>query len=293
MNALLRSDLPLDRHAARIFLPASIAFMVFLATLALAGGIGLDNLFAQWRSAIDAAFTVELPQTLGESESAAKSRRARVVDALTARPGIAGVTLMSDAEKARLLAPWLGADVQALDLPLPDIIAVVLKPGAALDLRAVAGELATLSPGAAIDDHGRWRGAIAAIDRTARRAVLGLLVLIGAVAALTVIFVAQAGLAAHRSVIEVLHLIGAHDGYIAGQFQRHALARGLLGGIAGALAAAAVFEAGRRLFPELATAGFALEARQWAGLALLPVAAALLAMVTARYTVLASLRKMM
>src|SRR5262249_49132360 len=159
-------------------------FMVFLATLALAGGIGLDNLFAHWRSTIDAAFTVELPQIEGESASAARSRRARVVDALAARPGIAGASLMSDAEKARLLAPWLGADVQALDLPLPDIVAVVLKPGAALDLRAVAAELTTLSPGAAIDDHGRWRGAIAAIDRTARRAVLGLLILIGAVAAL-------------------------------------------------------------------------------------------------------------
>jgi cell division transport system permease protein len=94
-------------------------------------------------------------------------------------------------------------------------------------------------------------------------------------------------------VIEILHLIGAHDGYIAGQFQRHAFTRGLLGGALGAVAGGLVFEAGRRLLPELAAAGFELEPLQWVGLALLPLAAALLAMVTARYTVLTALAKVM
>jgi cell division transport system permease protein len=290
---MLRSDLPLDRDAARLFLPAIIGFMVFLAALALAGSMGLDNLLARWRSQIDSAFTVELPRIDGETAAAAAARRKAVTDALEALPGVLGATLLGEQEKARLLAPWLGNDVESLDLPLPDLIDVATRPGAAVDTGALAAKLAALSPGASIDDHGRWRGAIAGIDRTARRAALGLVLLIGAAATLTVVFVCRAGLAAHRRVIEILHLIGAHDGYIAGQFQRYALTRGLLGGALGALAGSLVFEAARRLLPALAAAGFGLAPLQWAGLALLPLAGALLAMVTARYTVLAVLAKLM
>ncbi|HEY8013784.1 MAG TPA: cell division protein, partial [Dongiaceae bacterium] len=120
--SLLRSDLPLDRDAAGFFLPAIIGFMVFLAALALAGSMGLDNLLARWRSQIDTAFTIELPPVDGESATAATARRQAVMAALAAEPGVESATPVSEEEKARLLAPWLGADVQALDLPLPDLI---------------------------------------------------------------------------------------------------------------------------------------------------------------------------
>lgn len=293
MSAMLRSDLPLDRDAARVFLPAIIGFMVFLAALALAASMGLDNLLARWRSQIETAFTVELPRIDGESAATAAARTKRALEAIAATPGIASAALLAESDKARLLAPWLGADVESLDLPLPDLIGVTTAPGAAIDIAALGTKLAALSPGASIDDHGRWRGAIAGISRTVRRAALGLLLLIGAVAVLTVIFVSRAGLAAHRRVIEILHLIGAHDGYIASQFQRHAFTRALLGGALGTVAGGLVFESARRLLPELAAAGFGLDPLQWAGLVLLPFAAALLAMVTARYTVLAALAKMM
>ena len=291
--SLLRSDLPLDRDAAGFFLPAIIGFMVFLAALALAGSMGLDNLLDRWRSQIDSAFTLELPPVDGESTAAAAARRQAVMAALGAEAGVESATPVSAEEKARLLAPWLGPDVQALDLPLPDLVGVATRPGVTIDIPALAAKLAALSPGASIDDHGRWRGAIAGISHTAHRAALGLLLLIGAAAALTVVFVARAGLAAHRRVIEILHLIGAHDGYIAGQFQRHAFTRGLLGGVLGALAGALVFAGGQHLLPALADTGFGLAPLQWVELALLPLAAALLAMATARYTVLAALSKMM
>ena len=131
---MLRSDLPLDRDAARVFLPAIIGFMVFLAALALAGSMGLDNLLARWRSQIESAFTVELPRLDGESAAAATARRSAAMSAIAAVPGVESAVELSDQEKARLLAPWLGGDVQALDLPLPDLIGVATKPGAALSL---------------------------------------------------------------------------------------------------------------------------------------------------------------
>ena len=290
---MLRSDLPLDRDSAGLFLPAIIGFMVFLAGLAFAGSMAVDNLLAHWQGAIEAAFTVQLPPVDGESAVAATDRRNLALASLAGVPGIESANLLTDADKARLLAPWLGADAARLDLPLPDLIAVTLAPGKSIDLAALALRLQSVSPGASIDDHGRWRDAMAGVTRAAKLALLVLLLLIGLAASLTVVFVARAGLAAHARIIEILHLIGARDGYIAGQFQRHAMIRGLLGGAFGAAGAAAVFLVAEHWLPGLRADALALRPLQWAGLGLLPLLAALLAMATARYTVLRALRRIL
>jgi cell division transport system permease protein len=290
---MLRSDLPLDRDAAGLFLPAIIGFMVFLGALAFAGSMAVGNLLAHWQGSIETAFTVQLPAVDGEDAASATTRRNGALAAIAGVPGIQSATLLTDADKARLMAPWLGAGAAGLDLPLPDLVAVTTAPGSAIDLAALAGKLQAASPGATIDDHGRWRDAMAGVTRAANLALLGLLLLIGLAAALTVVFTTRAGLAAHRRVIEILHLVGAHDGYIAGQFQRHALIRGLLGGAIGAAAAAGTFLAAERWLPGLGAGELALHPLQWAALGLLPLLAALLAMATARYTVLRSLRRIL
>jgi cell division transport system permease protein len=290
---MLRSDLPLDRDSAGLFLPAIIGFMVFLAALALAGSMAVDNLLTHWRGALEASFTVQLPPVEGESASVASDRRSHAVSILATEPGIRGAILLSDADKARLLEPWLGANTARLDLPLPDLIAVTAQPGSTIDKMTLTTKLQAISPGAAIDDHGRWRDAIAKAAEAANLALLGLLLLIGLAAALTVVFVARAGLAAHRRVIEILHLVGAHDGYIARQFERHAFSRGLAGGILGAVVAAAIIVAAGYWLPGFDSAALALKPLQWLAVALLPLAGALLAMATARYTVLRSLRRIL
>jgi len=289
---MLRHDLPPDRDAG-VFLPAIVGFMVFLAGLALAGRMATENLLARWQSSLESAFTVELPPGSQESRAAAEARQQAVLAVIAATPGVASATLLSDAEKWRLLSPWLGTEAASLDLPLPDLVAVATAPGAAIDLVALTGRIGAASPGASIDDHGRWRGAIAGLARAADLAALGLLLLIGAAAGATVVFVTRAGLSSHRRVIEILHLIGAHDGYIAGQFQRHALVPALLGGVAGSVAAAAAFEAARRWLPGVSPEQLSLTPLQWAAFAMLAPGAMLLAVATVRYTVLSALKRLM
>jgi cell division transport system permease protein len=288
-----RRDLPLDRDSAGLFLPAIIGFMVFLAALALAGSMAVDNLLAHWQGAIEAAITVQLPPVEGESSAAAADRRSHALASLAGVPGVKSAILLSDADKARLLEPWLGADAAHLDLPLPDLIAVTVESRSAVDLASLSTRLQDVSPGATIDDHGRWRMSIGRAAEAANLALLGLLALIGLAAALTVVFVARAGLAAHRRVIEILHLVGAHDGYVARQFQRHAFSRALAGGILGGAIAAGIFLAAGRWLPGLDSSALALHPLQWLAVALLPLAGALLAMATARYTVLRSLKRIL
>ncbi|MDZ7713577.1 MAG: FtsX-like permease family protein [Rhodovibrio sp.] len=119
--------------------------------------------------------------------------------------------------------------------------------------------------------------------------------LVGAAAVVTVVFVTRTGLSIHRNVIELLHLIGAHDAYVARQFQRHALRLGLTGGLIGlALAGATLWALARwvgqeagAIVPEMA-----LSQTQWLSLVAVPLAATLVAMLTARITVLRTLAKL-
>jgi len=125
--------------------------------------------------------------------------------------------------------------------------------------------------------------------------VVVVVVLVGTTAILAVAFVARAGLAMHGQAIELLHLIGAHDAYIARQFQRHALALGLRGGAIGTLLAVATvvpigYLFGRShggLLPSLSWLS-----PEWGMLLLLPLVTALVTMATARITVLGTLSRM-
>jgi cell division transport system permease protein len=103
----------------------------------------------------------------------------------------------------------------------------------------------------------------------------------------------------HREVIELLHLMGARDRYIAGQFQREALRLGFIGGIIG-LALAVVTLLGLAQMAQESALGeqfsfvptLKLAPWQWVALVLLPLCAALIAMLTARFTVLGALARM-
>src|SRR3712207_9188715 len=77
--------------------------------------------------------------------------------------------------------------------------------------------------------------------RTFVLAGLLVLALMIAATALSVVFATRGAMAGNREVVEVLHFIGAHDGFIANEFQRHFLGLGLKGGLVGGLAAALVF----------------------------------------------------
>src|SRR5207302_9015757 len=144
----------------------------------------------------------------------------KVLAQLRAAPGVAGAVPLDDAANAKLLEPWLGQGIRVQDLQLPRLIDVRLDPAAQLDRDALAKSLADLVPGARIDDNQRWLDrlydAALAIELIAALVVL----LVAAAAVMSIVFATRTGLAIHHGTVEVLHLIGARDTYIAGQFQR-------------------------------------------------------------------------
>lgn len=292
-----RLDIPLNRDSSVRFLPWIIALMVYLAGLALAGMLVLNTALQSWDRSLSGTLTVQLPPAeAGKGDGGL----AAAVALLRATRGVLGADALTRAATAKLVEPWLGTAFSPEELALPRLIDLRIDPAAPPDFAALKTRLAAAAPGAVLDDHRLWLDRLAGLVLSIQATALAVVVLIGGAAVLTVVFTTRAGLAVHHAVIEVLHLIGARDGYIARQFERQARGLGLRGGLAGSvLTVATLLTIGRagaatKLFGEQVALLPSLELKlwHWAALAVLPLAAALIAMMTARLTVLRALRRM-
>src|SRR6185312_8151255 len=113
--------------------------------------------------------------------------------------------------------PWLGAAAERLAIPLPAVIAVRLAD-ARTDLAPLAARLEAAAPGTLTESHGVWIRRLSVLARSLQ-ACAGLALLLVALVAAAVIAVAtRAGLVARREAIEIVHGLGATDGYIAARF---------------------------------------------------------------------------
>jgi cell division transport system permease protein len=218
-------------------LVAVIAIMTFLASLTIGTVMLVRAAANEWQADVGREVTIQIRAPAGADAEADVAKAAAIA---RATPGVAEVRPYSREETSRLLEPWLGTGVLLEDLPVPRIIVVRIAAGATPDLAQLRAELQQL-PGASLDDHRGFVARMRAMSGAALAAGMGVLLLVLAATILSVTFATRAAIATNRPVIEVLHLIGARDRFIAGHFQRHFLRLGLQGGLIGGGCAVALF----------------------------------------------------
>lgn len=232
-----RSIVPRDTIAGRA-LVAVIAIMTFLAALTLGAVVLIRATATEWQSEVSREVTIQVRPVPGRDIEGDVKTAAAIAEK---QPGVAGVRPYSKTETARLLEPWLGAGLTFDDLPVPRLIVVRVAPDGAPDLAQLAKSLTAQVPGASVDDHRGWVDRMRSMARASVAVGLGVMVLVLIATVLSVTFATGGAMAANRPIIEVLHFVGAKDGFIAGQFQRHFLLLGLTGGIIGGAAAMLLF----------------------------------------------------
>jgi len=292
----MRTDLPLDRDSTARFLPWIIGFMVYLAMIAATVGLLVERAADRWQRDLSSQLTVELPAMVGEDAGSRAERIDAAVRAISSTDGVISTRLLDEAEVARLLQPWLGDAATELGVPLPDLIAVSLQPGVTPDVNDLRLRIQEASPGAVVDDHVAFNARAMGFLRTVEVMAISLLILVLAATAGVVAFVARAGLSIHRQIVEILHLVGARDAYVARQFQAQAFRFGFVGALIGSLLGAVTLLAAAfwsaRGDAAIGLAFHAFELWMIWPLAMIPVAAVLIAMVTVRIAVQGALRRM-
>jgi cell division transport system permease protein len=231
------SLVPLDSIGTR-GLAAVIAIMTFLAALTVGAVVLVRAAATEWQSAVAREVTIQIRPVPGRELDADV---AKATELARAAPGVADVRPYTREESARLLEPWLGSGLALDELPVPRLIVVRLDRESAADLVELRKQLAEQAAGASIDDHRGWIDRMRAMARTAVGAGLVVLGLVLVATMLSVTFATRGAMATNRPVVEVLHFVGAKDGFIAAEFQRHFLLLGLKGAVLGGGAALAAF----------------------------------------------------
>jgi len=291
-----RDDLAPSQDGSNRFLPWIIALMVYLAGLAMSAAMVLEQVIDRWSAGLKGSITIIVDPSLSGGTADTDTRVEAALSIILTTQGVLSATPLANVDVADLVEPWLGKDVLSLDLPIPRLINVTLVPHSGFDLAGLTRRLESAVPGTQIDDHKFWLQKVLRLARTSELVAILIVVLIALAAGATVMFATRTGLAVQRDVIEVLHLIGARDTYIARQFQGKAVSMALSGGLLGLLLTGITILLLWLLARDLE--GSLLPPAQlgtpfFAALAMLPLAGAVIASVTARFTVMRFLARML
>ncbi len=219
-------------------LVAVVAIMTFLASLTSGAVVLVSQAASEWQADVAREVTIQVMPAPGRDVDATVERAVSVARAYN---GIGEVQPYSKEASSKLLEPWLGAGLTLDELPVPRMIVVKIAPGATPDIPQLRRLLAEQVPGATLDDHRGWIDRMRAMAGTAVAGGVAILMLMIAATVLSVTFATRGAMATNKTVIEVLHFVGAKNGFIAGHFQRHFLLLGLQGGAIGGGAAILLF----------------------------------------------------
>ena len=289
-----RRDSPLlpasdAREAALFFVIGALCFLAALAALTTRGTYKAAE---AWGAQIEGDITVVMRDTDQRTANDVADRVAVLATVFEAR-------ILSQDEVEALLEPSLGPGGLPDGLPVP--ILMVVQADTAVgdpspDISRILDEFGVDGDVAGNAGYAEnVRGALSVL----RLVALSIVALLSATAIAVIAFATHAALLARRDIVDVLHLSGAEDRYIAGLFERRfwvlALQAGMGGAVAALMITALIVFTGSgsqgveaQLLPRLS-----LDFWDVVILLVTPIVAGLAARIAARVTVTTSLKEML
>lgn len=272
------------REAALFFVVCALCFLAAFSGLVARSAYAAAG---AWTSEVAGQITIRVRGTEADAK--------RAVDLVRATPGIRKADALTREEEEALLQPWLGPGGVPSDLPLPRLIAAEADASGLSEPLSAALKKSGID--AIVDDHVAWSADARRATDTIGLVALFAVALLAATGVAVIAFATHATLLARRDIVELLHLTGAKDGFIAGLFERRFLMLGVQAGALGALfafgAAAFILFAVRQadetawLLPQLS-----LSLADGLILGLAPLVAGAASMFAAKVTVMRSLSDM-
>ena len=275
----------------------AMTVMCYLAVLAAGGLVLINRSVEAWTGDLAREITVQLREIQGRDM---ETDLAKASEILKAAPGIIKVNVLDQKAAIDLLEPWIGGIEGLEDLPVPRLIAVQIDPDHQPDFAALEIALRNQVPGVSLDTHKRWQAELTRMARVLTMLAYAILILIGLCTIAIVVFATRAALEANREVVEVLHLVGARDSFIArqvwGRFLKTGLSAGIIGLLLGILtfflAAGAAPESFAAIAQEFLSHSSTHLTQNYLALAAVPLVATLICLITSRMTLMRILKSL-
>lgn len=295
MNSLIQPS-PAERRLlqeGRLAGPMTwvIAIMMFLTILAAAGGLAVAESARAMREDLAGRITVQVAEANPVLRETQSRLLVREIGSLSV---VERVEAVPQDRLVDMLEPWLGEKGFEADLPVPALIDVELRRGAADGTQAVNKAVKAIVPAARVTEQQEWLAPLSALLAALKWLAAAVVLLVGIATSASVVLAVRSSLNTHRFTIDVLHLLGASDRQVATLFQRRIALDALFGGVAGLVIALFVLMIiGRRV--SALGSGMASSAglgwSDWGIILFIPLIGVALATVSARVTVLRALRR--
>lgn len=276
-------------------MPWVIAIMVALTVIAVAAGLSFNNTARAASDELAGGVTV---QVINANPVERERQAVAAVGRLRKVPGVIDANMVSQLEVERLIEPWLGTRGPGDEaIPVPALVDARLRdPLDGETLGALRRAVRDVAPDARVDAQSSWLQPVFSAIDSLQWLSFSLVGLLAFATSAVVLLAVRTALGANRDTIEIVHLLGGTDAQIARIFQRSIGLDAAGGGALGlALGLVVVLFLGQRLAElgaGLVSSG-ALGWADWMLLALVPAAFVLLAMLTARITVMRALKTML
>ena len=274
------------REAALFFVVGALCFLAALAALTTRGTYKAAE---AWGAQIEGDITVVMRDTDRRTAEQAADRVTELASVFEAR-------ILTRDEVEALLEPSLGPGGMPDGLPMPMLMVVQADTSVGDPAPSISGVLDELRIDGDVAGNAGYAENVHGALGVLRLVALCIVALLSATAVAVIAFATHAALLARRDIVDVLHLSGAEDRYIAGLFERRfwilALQAGLGGAVAALMVTALIVFTGSgsggveaQLLPRLS-----LDFWDIVILLVTPLMAGLAARMAARMTVLASLK---
>ncbi len=286
-----------DDTSAFMYVLTSIYMYLFIVVLAIV--MAINAMADSWKKDIMGSVTVQIIPVEDENKhvDAEKTleQQNKVLQYIENLSAVASAKALDTQTVEKLMTPWLGNKVNISSLPIPVLLDVKLKAHSELNYDEVTRGLRQVSEYASIDNHRLWLNRLLKFAASLKNIAITVLLMVIGICAFSIYYSTRTSLGININTIEILHIIGAKDDYIARQYARNFAKIGFFSGIIGLMAAIPsiilVAKYGVSTGSGLIK-GAQLSTVAWSLIMTTPLFSALYAMVVSYFTVKKSLEKM-
>ncbi len=231
-KAKSRYDLPLHRGTGGHMLVWLISLMSYLAVISIVMILGLNSLTKHWTDGIEEKMTVEIPYN--EKDKNREQTSQAILDIINDNIGLTA-TLIPEDEILDMIEPWFGdlTENKKTPLPIPILIDIQLDKNQPVNTKDILKDIQKIDKKAILNTHDDWLDDILSFSKVIQFVVFGIASVMILTAVIAVANAARIRLALHHDEVDLLHLIGASDHYIARQFQRQTMRLAFEGSLLG------------------------------------------------------------
>ncbi len=223
--------LPADQRQARP-LAIVVAIMCGLGCIAAMIALGGFRAANNWTNELKSAITVLVYEPRDEANLQ------KAIQIASQTNGVINAKIMGK-ENAKILLRNYGANIGTLidELPVPGLLEIGIQKDSKSAINDLNKSLSQAGFKFEIDDHSRYSGEIVRASRVLRLFALFVLFALIIASVASIAFAARAALETRREAVEILHLVGAEDAFVAREVQARFMRLGLNAGFYGAVGA--------------------------------------------------------